>query len=359
MSEWKTRKIDELAKVIMGQSPPGSLVIRRKQGLPFLQGNAQFGPRFPRATLQCDEAPRRSARGDSLISVRAPVGEINRSDCAYGIGRGLAAVTFDGIDPDFGHYALVERSRDLHRVSQGTTFSAIDRSDLEDLRMPVPPLEEQRRIAEVLDSIDETIQATERVIAKHQAIRAGLAADLLSMTSKRTEWRQARVGSLVGLAYGSALGKEDRAGQGFPVFGSNGVIGHHDTPLVSGPGIIVGRKGSIGALHWSDDDFWPIDTTYWVRPRVELDLRWLAEALKTCGLETLDSSTGVPGLNRNDAYECLVTFPPLEEQRRIAGILDTADDTIRSYEQELKKLRQLRAGVAADLLSGRVRTGAA
>ncbi len=159
------------------------------------------------------------------------------------------------------------------------------------------------------------------------------------------DWPEESLGSLVSFEYGSALREDARSGSGYGVFGSNGIVGHHCKALVTGPGIIVGRKGSVGKLHWSEDDYWPIDTTYWVRPIVELDSRWMFEALRTAGLESLDSSTGVPGLNRNDAYERRVRVPSLEEQRRIAEILDAVGDAIRSSERVIAKLELTRLGL--------------
>ena len=165
-----------------------------------------------------------------------------------------------------------------------------------------------------------------------------------------SEWRDEYVGGLVSFEYGSALGAESRTGSGFPVYGSNGVVGSHGTALVAGPGIVIGRKGSAGALQWSEGDFWPIDTTYWVKPRVELDLRWIREALGLAGLESVVSSTGVPGLNRGDAYERSIPVPPLEEQRRIAEILDTIDESIQATERVIGKLSMLQEGLVQRLL---------
>ena len=162
------------------------------------------------------------------------------------------------------------------------------------------------------------------------------------------KWQDDYLGDLVSFEYGSALGAESRDRSGFPVYGSNGVVGRHGTALVAGPGIVIGRKGSAGALQWSEGDFWPIDTTYWVKPRVKLDLRWIREALGRARLESLVSSTGVPGLNRDDAYERLIPVPPLEEQRRIAEILDTIDETIQATERVIAKRRQLRNGMISD-----------
>lgn len=168
-----------------------------------------------------------------------------------------------------------------------------------------------------------------------------------------SRWRNEHLGSLVSLEYGSALHADSRTGQGFPVYGSNGVVGSHDTALVAGPGIIVGRKGSVGAIKWSQADFWPIDTAYWVKPRVNLDLRWMHEVLSRLGLDALDSSTGVPGLNRNDAYERPVLMPPLDEQRRITEILDTVDETVQATQQVISKLTDMEYGLRQDLLNGK------
>ena len=167
-----------------------------------------------------------------------------------------------------------------------------------------------------------------------------------------TDWVREKLGHLVSLEYGSALGAESRSGSGFCVYGSNGVIGYHHRSLVTGPGIIVGRKGSMGALQWSEYDFWPIDTTYYVNSKIDLDLRWLYEVLRISGLDLLNSSTGVPGLNREEAYECPVSVPPLEEQRRIAEIFDTIDEAIQTTQRTISKRKALRSGLAADLLAG-------
>ena len=228
-----------------------------------------------------------------------------------------------------------------------------------DILIPIPSLDKQKIIVETLQNLDEVIQFTEDIIVKYEGVRVGFASDLLNIGvtyGGASEWRDECLENLVSLEYGSALGAEDRTGRGFPVYGSNGVVGHHEAALVTGPGVIVGRKGSVGVVQWSDEDFWPIDTTYWVNPKVDLNLRWMYECLRLIGLESMDSSTGVPGLNRNDAYECLVPVPPLKEQRRIARILDDIDNTILANRRWLEKLRQLRAGLAADLFSGKLRT---
>lgn len=166
----------------------------------------------------------------------------------------------------------------------------------------------------------------------------------------RENWSQRNVGDVLSMEYGAALPATTRSGDRYPVFGSSGEVGRNERFLVDGPGIVVGRKGSVGQVSWTNHSFWPIDTTYFVSSK-GADLRWLYWTLLRLPLRRLDSSTGVPGLNRNDAYELALDVPPLPEQRQIAAILDTLDDAIRKTEQIIAKLKQVKQGLLHDLLT--------
>src|SRR5947207_8609438 len=162
----------------------------------------------------------------------------------------------------------------------------------------------------------------------------------VSLAMSPEHWDNKPLGSIVSLDYGAGLPDTRRSGDGFPVYGSSGEVGRHCNYLVPGPGIIVGRKGTVGAVIWSTDSFWPIDTTYYVVPKGRFSLRWFYWLLSTLPLQRFDSSTGVPGLNRNDAYRLQIKIPPLVEQQRIAEILDTADAAIQQTEALIAKLKQ-------------------
>ena len=140
-------------------------------------------------------------------------------------------------------------------------------------------------------------------------------------------WGRVNLGSVCQFRYGKSLPAKARSGSSFPVVGSGGVVGYHDQALLNGPGIVVGRKGSIGSVTWLDDPYWPIDTAYYIETDPALiDLRYLFHALKSLPLESMNKSAAIPGLNRDDAYRLEITLPPLDEQRRIADILDRASE---------------------------------
>ena len=145
-------------------------------------------------------------------------------------------------------------------------------------------------------------------------------------------WERSLLGDVLRLEYGRALSATVREEGNVPVYGSNGMVGLHSTPLVPRKGIVVGRKGTAGSVTVTDGPFWPIDTAYYVEPQQEVEFDWLASMLKHARLSDLNESTGVPGLNRDKVYREAVLIPPLAEQRRIAEVLRSVDAAITAAE---------------------------
>jgi type I restriction enzyme S subunit len=149
-------------------------------------------------------------------------------------------------------------------------------------------------------------------------------------------WQQATLGDIIALEYGRSLPDQARRSGKVPVYGSNGIVGWHDEALVPTGGIIVGRKGTAGSVTVSSDPFWPIDTTYFVKPRQTVDWDWLAASLHHARLNALNEATGVPGLNRDKAYLQPILLPPLDEQRRIAEVLRSVDEAIAAAQRTVE-----------------------
>lgn len=164
-------------------------------------------------------------------------------------------------------------------------------------------------------------------------------------------WREIAVSEILRLEYGRAMPADVRTGTGFPVYGSAGVVGAHESASVAGPGIVVGRKGTAGAVHWVDSDFVPIDTTYFVRKRNDADWKWLYFALCEWDLPALAESTGVPGLNRDRVAQLKVHIPPLPEQKKIAAILSSVDEAIRATQAVIDQTRRVKEGLLQELLT--------
>lgn len=166
----------------------------------------------------------------------------------------------------------------------------------------------------------------------------------------KAAWPEVTLRDVCELSYGKSLPKAERSGRGFAVFGSNGEVGRHDQALTSGSTIVIGRKGSFGEVVYSAEPCWPIDTTYYVdETSTDADLRWLYYRLKALPLTELNRAAAVPGLNRDDAYAQRLLLPPIEEQRRIAAVLDAADALRAKRRQALAKLDTLTQAIFVDM----------
>jgi len=164
-------------------------------------------------------------------------------------------------------------------------------------------------------------------------------------------WTVEAIKQRLRLEYGTALPDAQRREGPYMVFGSNGPIGTHDDYMVPGPGILVGRKGSVGELHFSEKSFWPIDTVYYVRRLGEDDWRFIYYLLTYLNLGQLNAATGVPGLTRRDAHYMFGVFPPSNEQRQIARSLKLADDAVEAAQIKVDAARRLKSALMQRLFT--------
>lgn len=172
-------------------------------------------------------------------------------------------------------------------------------------------------------------------------------------------WPAVMLKRIATLVYGEALPHERRNDEGaVPVYGSNGAFGMHDEPNTGAPVIFIGRKGSCGALRWSEYPGFAIDTVYFIdRTNSISDLRWLYWALSTLGLEAASQDTGVPGLSREVAYEARLPLPTVAEQRAIAAFLDRETAKIDALVAEQERLIALLAEKRRAVISHAVTKG--
>lgn len=180
---WEWVRLSEAFYLEMGQSPSSEHYNQLEDGIPFFQGKADFGDRYPTARYWCTLPSKLSEKDDVLLSVRAPVGPTNLSPYQCCIGRGLAAIRCLG---DFSHYYLLFVFRALQprleALATGTTFSAISKSDIEPFLIPVPSINEQLRIVSKVDKLmflcDQLEQQSLTSLAAHQQLVETLLATL-------------------------------------------------------------------------------------------------------------------------------------------------------------------------------------
>ncbi|WP_410683851.1 restriction endonuclease subunit S [Avibacterium paragallinarum] len=156
------------------------------------------------------------------------------------------------------------------------------------------------------------------------------------------EWIETTVGEFCPFSYGKSLPQSKRIEGNYPVYGSNGIVGFHKEPNIKSHGIIIGRKGSIGEIHLSLTPFWAIDTSFYTVKESLPELKFTYYLLKTLGLNTMNSDSAVPGLNRDNAHSIKIKIPKLQSDReKIAEFLSTFDQKITLNTQTNQTLEQI------------------
>ena len=178
--EWEIKNLVEVAVLTMGQSPSSEDCNEDGQGLVFFQGCSEFGDKYPIPKKYCTNPRKRASKGDILISVRAPVGDLNIAHIECVIGRGLAAIDPINIDRDYLFYYFKLYKDQWQRIQQGSTFSAINKNDLESVLVPCPPKDEQMLIVSKLLTLDKKLEIETEQLDSLQILKKGLMQQLLT-----------------------------------------------------------------------------------------------------------------------------------------------------------------------------------
>jgi type I restriction enzyme, S subunit len=168
------------------------------------------------------------------------------------------------------------------------------------------------------------------------------------MTSPN-HWRKMPLIEVAMLQRGFDLPVSKRLPGEVPVFAANGPVGTHNVVKVEGPGVVTGRSGTIGSVHYVDRGYWPLNTSLFVKDFHGNHPRFIYYLLKWLRLERFHEGTGVPTLNRNNIHGIIVDVPPLIEQRRIAAILDKADAIRHKHQRAIERIEDFLRSVFLDM----------
>ncbi len=352
-TEWVHKKLgdDDVAKIIMGQSPSSASYNDENIGLPFLQGCADFGEVFPKTSVYCNEPLKVAPQNSILMSVRAPVGTINKADQKYIIGRGLCSIV-SLINNDYLYYYLLQNKNRLEQKAQGSTFLAINSAEVNDFDVSYPEsLSTQRRIAAILTSADKVIAATQKTIAKYKQIKQGMMEDLLNeqCTMNNEQWRKVKLGECLSIGNGCDY-KHLKEGD-IPVFGTGGIMTYVDNYLYNGETVCIGRKGTINHPMYHIGKIWTVDTLFYTHSFVDVIPKFIYYVFCNIDWNKYNEATGVPSLSKETIYKIEIPVPDLTEQRRIAAILSGIDAKIAAEEKVLQKYEKVKKGLMERLLN--------
>ena len=322
-------------------------------------------------TITLNDAPSRARRivraGDIIISTVRPnqehVGLIQKPKENTVVSTGFAVITPISIDSKFLYYYLSQPSivAYLSAIAETSTstFPAIRPEVLEDLQVTIPAhIEEQKRIGELLflfdqkidlnRKTDQTLEEIAQAIFKEWFVDfnyPGATGELIDspLGPIPKGWIITPLSNVYSLEYGKGLPSTDRNPGSVPVYGSNGLIGYHDIPLVRGPGVVIGRKGSVGTVNWVNQDFFPIDTAFFVKLQLGGAItQFHYYQLKHVGFASYSTDTAVPGLNRIEAGRAKLITPEQNQLYLFNSIASPLFSFIHQNEIENQSLIRVR-----------------
>lgn len=170
------------------------------------------------------------------------------------------------------------------------------------------------------------------------------------------DWEIKKLESIAPLQRGFDLPKKKQKKGIYPVVYSNGVCSYHNEYMVKGPGVITGRSGTIGHIHYVEQNYWPHNTALWVTKFHKNSPKFIYYLFQSFDWQPFSTGSGVPTLNRNFVHEKLLLLPnQISEQNKIASVLSDTDELLAALEELIEKKRNIKQGVLQELLSGNIR----
>ena len=392
---WKVCRLKHVADIIMGQSPSAE-DIKDSGKTPFMQGNREFGLRYPNPSLYCESCSKHSRVGDVLMSVRAPVGAVNISDRVYAIGRGLCSIKAVGIEREYLEFFIRKSSQDFLVDSNGSTFEAITTASLLNFPVIIPSLAEQRAIASFLSSqcseIDGLITDTKVSIEDYKVLKKTLVFEAVTgknLKGKKVASGQDWLGEIpaawdVRRIVNLYREVSERGDDSLPILSVSINTGVSDKELSDEeqervfirsedktkykrvqPGDLTYNmmrawQGAFGAVRVNG----MVSPAYVVaRPKVEMDSRYVEYLLRSPNAtrEMQRYSRGIADFRLRlywpEFKNIRIPCPPLEEQKRIADMLDEKcgeiDAVIADKERLIADLETYKKSLIFEVVTGK------
>jgi len=325
---------------------------------------------FPKTALQ---------QGDIVMAVRGTVGkfaQVSLHEHGFQISPNLIRLSPNPkkVASDFFRHGVHWAVEILRQQTQQQALPALNAKDINCAPIPLPPLPEQKKIAAILSSVDEAIQATQAVIEQTRRVKEGLLQDLLTRGIGHTRFKQTELGELpegwevLRLAdvfkLTSGKSKPTRTllpiatGEtSVPVYGGNGITGFTNEMLLSEPAIVIGRVGEYcGNVLLTDGAAWITDNALYSKKLLRpVRLQFLMYLLQHLKLGRLRKKGGQPLVTQGVIGEVKVALPPLGEQLEIEERVEATVIAKIAVSNQLKQLQQVKAGLLQDLLTGKVR----
>ena len=285
------KKLKDECYIVMGQSPSSTNYNQDKNGIPFMQGRKTFGDKYPTIDTWTTKLTKIAPKGSVLMSVRAPVGDVNIAPCDLCIGRGLASIKMKNGNNQYLYYLLKNNSNLLKNKSTGTIFESINKDDLENLVLNFSDENNQIKISKILSDIDKKIELNNEINNNLYEISKQL---LLKYLNENSSFKEISISQLLNVFTGKKNANETTLNGKYKFFSCSPESLLSDTYLYDGPAIIVAGNGAYtGRTRFYDGKFELYQRTY--------------------GLTLKD------GINKNNVYGLYVFMKTFFEPDKMGG----------------------------------------
>lgn len=371
--EWEEKKLGDIAEITMGQSPDGSTYSDKPSTYILVQGNADMKNGFVCPRIWTTQKTKQAKKGDLIISVRAPVGEVGKTDYDIVIGRGVASISGD----EFIFQSLKKMNEFgyWNSISCGSTFESINSNDLANAILTVPSKEEQTKIGELFSKIDTLISSTQKEHDKlvtlkkcmlqkmfpkprHSELDSETLVPEIRFKGFTGDWEEKRLGEFGDVCMCKRIFKEQTSDKGDIPFYKIGTFGgiadsfisktlfeeyKNNYPYPQKGAILISASGSIGrtVIYQGKDEYFQDSNIVWLEHNdniLDSFLKILYDNLKWNGIE----GTTIKRLYNNNILNQRVTVPSLPEQKKIGVYFQNLDNLISKQAAELEKLKNVK-----------------
>ena len=366
-------KLGEVCKLNMGQSPDSSSYNDTGDGIPFFQGNADFGEVHPNIRVWCNAPTKIAHPGEILISVRAPIGAMNIADCECCIGRGLASISADEAvcTTKYLWYGISSKIEELNAKGTGSTFKAVNKKTLEETEIPIRDLMEQERIAAKLDSVTALITLRKRQVKKlDELVKARFVEMFGDCKTNPKNWKTKALEKIANVGSSKRVFVEELQDSGIPFYRGTEIGALAEKKAVIPALFITGEhykqlcettgKPQKGDLLMPsicpDGRIWIVDTNepfyfkdgrvLWVHlTSANYNSVFLLYTLKDrimTDYASIASGTTFAELKIFALKKCKIFDVPLELQNQFANFVERVDQQKQTVQQSLEKLELMK-----------------
>lgn len=361
---WEQRKLGEVADITMGQSPKSENYTDNPSNYILVQGNADMkdGKVFPR--VWTTQVTKQGRVGDLILSVRAPVGDIGKTDYNVVLGRGVAAIR--GNEFIFQTLSKMKQNGYWNKLSTGSTFESINSNDIKSATILVPSSPEQKAIGSFFQELNQLITLQQRKLEKSRRIKIAMLQKMFPENEQTVPairfkefsgqnakvWELRKLEECTEISAGGDIDKSKLLNNGkYPVIANaltdDGIIGYYnDSYRIEAPAVTVTGRGNVGVAKARNVNFTPVVRLLSLRS--DYDVIFLENAINTKNI--VIESTGVPQLTVPQLGSYKIFLPSLPEQRAIGSFFQELDQLIILQQRRLDKLQNMKKALLEQMM---------